>query len=423
MHTSPQVVRCGQFFDAERGRLLPDVLVVFEGDRVTEVRPERPGALPAGGRVLDLSDCTVVPGLIDLHTHLVGEVEGASYAEIATRSAADEALAGVRNANDTLQAGFTSVRDVGTFRALVDVSLRRAIDGGWVAGPRMACAGAYVTCTGGGGEVTGFAPDVQLPADFRFGVSDSVDEVRRSVRRILGGGADFVKVIATGAVLAPGTNPGAPELSEAEIRAAVEEAALSGTVVAAHAHGAEGIKRAVRAGVRSVEHGSLADEEALQLMRDRGTYLVADVWNGDWIAETGSREGWPPETLQKNADTTQTQRDAFARAVELGVRIGYGTDSGVYPHGMNARQLPVMVRLGLSPADTLRAATVWAAECLGHTDVGVLAPGRYADLVAVAGHDLGDLAGFASDVRLVMKGGQVVRDDDARATAPVAPAT
>ncbi|MDH4353055.1 MAG: amidohydrolase family protein, partial [Actinomycetota bacterium] len=155
--------------------------------------------------------------------------------------------------------------------------------------------------------------------------------------------------------------------------------------------------------------------EALELMRDHGTYLVADVWNGDYIADTGTREGWPAETLQKNADTTQTQRDAFARAVELGVRIGFGTDSGVYPHGMNARQLPVMVRLGLSPADTLRAATVWAAECLGDADVGVLAPGRRADLVAVSGHELGDLSGFATDVRLVMKGGQVVRDDDDRA--------
>jgi len=278
----------------------------------------------------------------------------------------------------------------------------------------MRCAGAYVTCTGGGGEVTGFAPDVELPRDFRFGVADSVDEVRRSVRRLLAGGADFVKVIATGAVLAPGTTPGAPELSEDEIRAAVDEAALYGAFVAAHAHGAEGIKRAVRAGVRSVEHGSLADEEALSLMRDHGTYLVADVWNGDWISEVGARDGWPADTLQKNADTTVTQRQAFTRAVELGVRIGFGTDSGVYPHGMNARQLPVMVGLGLAPVDTLRAATLWAAECLADDRVGALEPGRLADLVAVRGHELGDLSVFVDGVTLVMKGGVVVRDDDRR---------
>lgn len=408
-------VRCGRFFDADGGQLRRDVVVHVEADRVAAVVPDGPGAAPEGARVVDLSDCTVVPGLIDLHTHLVGEVDGGSYSEVLTRSAADEALVGVRNATATLQAGFTSVRDVGTFRAFVDVSLRKAIDAGWLAGPRMRCAGAYVTCSGGGGEVTGLAPDVVLPADFTRGVSDSVDDVRRSVRRLLGGGADFIKVIATGAVLAPGTTPGAPELTEAELRAAVEEAALYGAPVAAHAHGAEGIKRATRAGVRSIEHGSLADEEALQLMRDHGTYLVADVFNGDWIAEVGTRDGWPADTLRKNAETTGTQRAAFSRAVELGVRIGFGTDSGVYPHGMNARQLPVMVGLGMAPEDVLRSATAWAAQCLGSDDVGVLAPGRYADLVAVAGHDLGDLSVFTDGVRLVMKGGVVVRDDDQRA--------
>jgi imidazolonepropionase-like amidohydrolase len=239
--------------------------------------------------------------------------------------------------------------------------------------------------------------------------------VRRAVRRLLAGGADFIKVIATGAVLAPGTAPGAPEFSEEEIRAAVAEAELRGTWVAAHAHGAEGIKRAVRAGVRSIEHGSLADEESLVLMKERGTYLVADVWNGDYIAEVGTAEGWPVDTLQKNADTTVTQRAAFTRAVELGVKVGFGTDAGVFPHGRNAEQLPVMVRLGLSPIDTLRAATSWAAECLGSTDVGALEPGRCADLVAVGGHELGDLSRFATDVRLVMRAGSVVRDDDGRA--------
>jgi imidazolonepropionase-like amidohydrolase len=272
----------------------------------------------------------------------------------------------------------------------------------------MRCAGAYVTTEGGGGEITGLAADVTLPTSLRYGVSNSVDDVRRTVRRLMSGGADFIKVVATGAVLAPGTTPGAPEFSEGEIAAAVEEASWYGTHVAAHAHGAEGIKRAVRAGVRSIEHGSLADEVALQLMADSGTYLVADVWNGDWIADTGREDGWPAETLRKNDETTHTQRDAFRRAVEIGVRIGFGTDSGVYPHGLNARQLSVMVALGMSPVAVLRSATLWAAECLGDDTVGALVPGRYADLVAVGGWELGDLSAFGHDIRAVVKGGELI---------------
>ena len=212
------------------------------------------------------------------------------------RTAAQEAMSGVRNARATVEAGFTTVRDVGTFRAFVDCALRDAIDAGDTPGPRMMCAGPFVTVSGGGGDVTGLAPDVDavVPIDLRFGVANSVDEVRQRVRRILGGGADFIKVIATGAVLTEGTTPAAPEFSEDEIRAAVEEAALYGTHVAAHAHGAEGIKRAVRAGVRSIEHGSLMDDEAIDLMASHGTYLVADIYNGDWIAEEGARGGGRP---------------------------------------------------------------------------------------------------------------------------------
>lgn len=398
-------VTCGRFVDVVAGEIRDNITLILDDERVSEVRD---GGTAPNGNHLDLSDCSVAPGLIDLHTHLAGEEETGSYGDILMASQADDALIGVKNARSTIDAGFTTVRDVGSFRAFTDVSLRKAINAGWIVGPRMHCAGGYVTCTGGGGEVTGFTPDVHVPDAMRLGVSDSVDEVRKAVRRLMAGGADFIKVIATGAVLAPGTNPGAPEFSEAEIKAAVDEAALYGTVVAAHAHGAEGIKRATRAGVRSIEHGSFADNESLKLMAEHGTYLVADVWAGDWMEEEGTKQGWPAPTMKKIIDTTETQRDAFRRALEHGVKIGFGTDSGIYPHGMNIHQLPKLVELGMSSMAALRAATLWAAECLDDDEVGALEPGRYADFVAVRGHDVGDLACFVTDRRAVVKGSRVV---------------
>ena len=335
------VITPGRLLDVVSGELLRERAVVVEGERVVDVCAVA-DAPAEGPERLDLPGYTLLPGLVDCHAHLVGEPDsGRGYAELLTRTGAQEALAGVRNARDTLHAGFTTVRDVGTFRAFVDVALRDAIEAGWVEGPRMQVAGAYVTSSGGGGDVTGLAPDVDavVPAELRVGVADSVDEVRRAVRRVLHGGADLVKVIATGAVMTAGGVPGAPELTEDEIRAAVEEATLYGAAVAAHAHGSEGIKRAVRAGVRSVEHGSLMDDEGVELMAASGTFLVADVYCGDYIAEVGRAKGWDPEILRKNDETTQSQRDAFACCVKAGVRIAFGTDSGIYPHGWNARQL------------------------------------------------------------------------------------
>lgn len=353
----------------------------------------------------------MLPGLVDCHTHLVGEIEsGHGYASLVQRTAAQEALIGVRNARDTLAAGFTSVRDVGTFRAFVDVALRDAIDGGIVEGPRMMCAGAYVTVSGGGGDITGLAPDVDIavPRDLRFGVANSVDDVRRVVRELLHGGADFIKVIATGAVLTEGTAPSAAEFSEDEIRAAVEEAAPYGAHVAAHAHGSEGIKRAVRAGVRSIEHGSLMDDEAIDLMVEHGTYLVPDVWMGDWALDQGEREGWSPNVMRKLRETTEVQREGFAKAVEAGIRIAFGTDSGTYPHGMNAHQFATMVKHGMTPMEAIRSATVVAAELLGSSDrIGSLRSGAFADLVAFEGDVLSDVE-LLTGVALVMKGGRLL---------------
>ena len=403
-------IRAGRLVDVEGGEVRRDRTVVVRGDRIEGVLTEGQQP-PADAEEIDLSSATVAPGLIDLHAHLIGSVdEGHGYAVLLQRSGAQEALVGVRNARETLLAGFTTVRDVGTFRAFVDVALREAIEAGHVAGPRMVCAGAYVTSSGGGGDITGVAPDVEVPRELRFGVANSADEVRRRVREIIHGGADVIKVIATGAVLTEGTIPGAPEFSEAEIRAAVDEAALNDVFVAAHAHGAKGIANAVRAGVRSIEHGSLMDDESIELMAQHGTYLVADIYCGDWIEEQGRQRGWSRNVLLKNEETTDAQREGFTKAVKAGVRIGYGTDSGVYPHGWNAKQLPYMVRYGMTPIQAIRSATIVAAECLGWEDrIGSIAAGKLADIIAVRG-DAMDVASF-EDVAFVMKGGEVVKRD------------
>lgn len=410
MNNERVLIRAGRLIDVEREEVLADRVIVVEGDRIAAIVPEAPAETSSA--VVDLSRHTVLPGLMDVHAHMVGEMEtGHGYAALVMRTAAQEAMSGVRNARATVEAGFTTVRDVGTFRAFVDCALRDAVAAGDVIGPRMMCAGAYVTVPGGGGDVTGLAPDVDaaVPIDLRFGVARSVDEVRSRVRRILGGGADFIKVIATGAVLTEGTTPGAPEFSEDEIRAAVEEAALHGTHVAAHAHGAEGIKRAVRAGVRSIEHGSLMDDEAIELMASHDTYLVADVYCGDWIAEEGARGGWSADVMRKNDETTDAQREGFTKALKAGVTIAYGTDSGVYPHAWVGKQLAYMVRYGMTPMEAIRSATVVASELMGWQErVGSVVPGKLADLVAVTGDPLKDVS-VLEDVAFVMKGGAVVK--------------
>jgi imidazolonepropionase-like amidohydrolase len=400
------IIRPGSLLDVVTGELLAERAVVVEGDRIVHVTGA--GDAPAKGpAVVDLPDHTLLPGLIDCHSHLVGEPDdGQGYAGMLARTGAQEALSGARNARDTLRAGFTTVRDVGTFRAFVDVALRDAINAGWLPGPRMRVAGAYVTCSGGGGDITGLAPDVDavVPYELRVGVVNSVDDVRRAVRRVLRGGADLVKLIATGAVMTTGGVPGAPELTEEQIRAAVEEASLSGADVAAHAHGAEGIKRAVRGGVRSVEHGSLMDDEAIQLMADAGTFLVADVYCGDYIADVGRQQGWRADVLRKNDETTLAQRQGFTKCLQAGVRIAFGTDSGIYPHGLNARQFTYQVRCGQSTLEAIRSATLHAAELLRWDDrVGRIQAGYLADMIAVPGNPL-------HDIRLLERPDFVVKD-------------
>jgi imidazolonepropionase-like amidohydrolase len=401
-------LRAGRLVDVDRGEVRSAQVVLIRDGRVEAIQPAS-ARIPADAVTIDLSRFTVLPGLIDCHSHLIGEASSADVLQPLERSEAQEAFSGVRNARATLLAGFTSVRDVGTYRAFVDVALRDAINDGTVIGPRMKVAGAYVTVSTGAGELVGAAPDVTLPAAFRFGVANSADEVRARVRAILNGGADFIKILATGAVFTRGTKPGVSEFTEEQLHAAVEQAAEYGTFVAAHAHGAEGIKRAVRAGVRSIEHGSLIDDEGIALMKQRGTWLVADIWNGDYTDSVGRAEHWPADILRKNAETTETQRIGFRKAVMAGVKIAYGTDSGIYPHGLNAMQLPYMVKYGMTPMQAIQSATRSAAQLLSWQDsVGSIAPGKYADIIAVEGDALADLRSFRK-VAFVMKGGVIYK--------------
>jgi len=400
-----------RMIDTVHGEVLTGRAVIVEGERIAEVVAS--ADVPDGVDRVDLAGHTLLPGLIDAHAHLVGEEDtGQGYAALVMRSGAQEAIVGVRNARSTLEAGFTTVRDIGTFRAFADLALRDGIDAGWFPGPRMLCAGAYVTTPGGAGDVTGLAVDVDevVPRDLRFGVTSGVDQMRSTVRQVLRYGADFIKVLATGAVLTSGTNPGMPEFTEDELRAAVEEAEGAGTFVAAHAHGAEGIKRAVRAGVRSIEHGSLMDDEAIELMAEHGTYLVADMYDGDYILEVGPSIGYGEEAIRKTILTNDAQREGFGTCVKAGVPIAFGTDSGVIPHGTEARQFAYYVRFGLTPIQAIQSATRWAAELLRWQDrVGTVAPGMLADLIAVHGN-LADDVTLLEDVPFVMKGGTVIKD-------------
>ena len=414
MTTAPIVFRLGRMLDVLEGEWRAErALVVDAQGRIEAIMAADAlgaDALGSDTPTLDLRGLSVVPGLIDAHTHLASELEAATVPG-STTSAAEDALIGVHHARLTLEAGFTSVREVGPFRAFVDCALRDAIERGWTPGPRMQCAGAYVTMPGGGGSVAGLARDIELPWDLRFGEVRDETEARVAVHRLLTGGADLIKVIATGAVLAAGTNPGVRELTAGQIRTVVETAAEYGAFVAAHAHGAAGIVTAAESGVRSIEHGSLLDDRGIEAMLRHGTYLVADLYDGDWIAEEGLRAGWPAEVLRKNEETTDAQRAGFRRAVDAGVRIAFGTDSGVYPHGRNAVQLAYYVAHGLSPLATIRSATCWAAELMGWSDrVGALEPGRFADLVAVEGDPLEDVS-LLERPSVVVKGGVVVRDE------------
>jgi imidazolonepropionase-like amidohydrolase len=347
---------------------------------------------------------------MDCHTHLVGDyVNDKDPLSDLKKSAADRAFESVPNAKATLDAGFTTVRDVGTYRAFVDVALRDAIARGDFPGPRMFVAGSYLTITGGGGAITGFAPDVTLPWDLRFGVADGVDQVRQRVRDIAQHDVDLIKLLATGAFLTHGSNPHAIEYTYDEVRAAVEEASHKGLKVAAHAHSTEGIKIAVRAGVASIEHGTYLDDEGIRLMKEHGTYLVADIYDAEWIRQ-GAAAGYPQDFADKQPEGDEIQRQAFKKAVQAGVKIAFGTDVSNFPHGLNANQFAWQVKYGQSPMEAIRSATVNASDLIGRdNNAGSLEPGKWADLIAVQGDPLSDVR-VLEKVAFVMKAGKVYKD-------------
>jgi imidazolonepropionase-like amidohydrolase len=403
----PAVVRAGKLIDVEKGVVLNDQAILVEAGRIVSVQPYRSG-LADKARLLDWSAYTVSPGFMDMHTHLAGDILNFSVEAYLKATPEEDVLAGVANARKTLQAGFTTVRDVGSYNAFADVALRDAIAKGWFPGPRMFTAGAYVTVPGGGGEVSGLVDSKRIPDRMRIGVAKGPVEVSAKTDYLLDRQVDWIKMIVTGAVLTDGTDVNASEYSEAEVRAAVDAAGKRGHSVTAHAHGAQGIKHAIRGGVRSIEHASLIDDEGIALAKQQGTYLIMDIYNGDYIDTVGRQQKWSAEALQKNLDTTDVQRQGFRKAVKAGVNIAYGTDAGVYPHGDNAKQFPYMVRFGMTPMQAIQSATIEAARLLDKEDeLGSIVPGKAADLVALVCNPIQDI-GCAAQVHWVMKAGETM---------------
>ncbi len=392
------MLHAARLLDVVRGQLVSPALVVVRDDRIERVG----GETPAGARVVDLGDVTLLPGLIDAHVHLTGDLEGEWVTRPVRETAADEALRGARNARATLLAGFTTVRNVGA-GGFADVALMRAIDAGLVDGPRIVPAGHAIGITGGHCDATGWAPGV-LERGPESGIADGPDQVLRAVRYQIKHGARVIKVCATAGVLSFDATLGAQQLSEEELRAAVEEAARHGLKVAAHAHGTEGIKAAVRAGVASIEHGSLLDDEAIALMKRNGTYLVPTAHLLDVIP----LDRLPPPLRAKAEQAIPLARASHRRAIQAGVKIAFGTDAAVYPHGDNAKEFAVYVGYGMRPLDAIRTATVNAADLLGVGDRGTIAPGKLADLVAAPGNPLQDVRALER-VSFVMKGGKIYR--------------
>jgi imidazolonepropionase-like amidohydrolase len=404
-------VKAARLIDGKSDTVLSPAVVLIEDGRILQVGSAL--AIPAGTRVIDLGQATLLPGLIDVHVHLTSVPENSGYQGLGV-SLPRETLYGATNAQRTLLAGFTSARNVGA-GGFSDVALRQAIDAGELSGPRLLVSGPPLGITGG------HCDENLLPYKFHFreeGVADGPWDARTKTREVIKYGADLIKICASGGVLSKGDQPGAPQYSLEEMRAIVEEAHRGGRKVAAHAHGTVSIKEAIRAGVDSIEHASLIDDEGLKLAKEHGTFLVMDIYNDDFILQEGLKMGMLPESIEKEKGVGKLQRESFARGVKAGVRMAFGTDAGVYPHGNNAKQFVVMVRYGMTPMKAIKSATLDAAELMGWKDkVGSIEPGKLADLVAVQGDPLSDIRAL-EDVGFVMKGGVVVKDTLRPSAAP-----
>ena len=413
------LLKAARLVDTGAGVVRENQAVLIEGEKIKAIGAagDLEKSLPPDTRVIDLAGATILPGFIDCHTHVTGQPKN-YYEDIFRRSPIDYAVTAHIYVRRTLEAGFTTVRDVGAGE-YIDIALRNAINAGSIPGPRILCAGQALGSTGGHADLTGFSPYLRFET-VTPGVADGVDAIRKAVRTNVKYGADWIKLIAGAGVLSEEESVGAPQYSPEEMKAAVDEAALWGRKVAAHAHGADAIKMAVRAGVASIEHGSFIDDEGIRLMKERGTWLVADIYNDDYILAEYSRLGYPEKIIEKERMVGRVQRENFRKAVKAGVKVAYGTDAGVYPHGDNGKQFAKMVEWGLTPMQAIQSATTNAADLIGRKgQVGQLTAGYFADLVAVSGDPLADVT-VLEKPGFVMKGGAIYKNT-LTSDAPVKP--